>query len=168
MTRSIRKHVHAPVLALDASYMPMVEIPRRKALRALATGRAQALDLRTWERRALRDVASGPLHAVVFPGVKARPETKPGFGRGLRSVLRRDGHRCQYAGCDRRGTTVDHVIPRCQGGPSTWGNLVACCQPCNARKGGRTPEQAGMALKRPVLGSRAVLLERLPPLAAGG
>jgi 5-methylcytosine-specific restriction endonuclease McrA len=41
---------------------------------------------------------------------------------------------------------LDHVIPRSQGGRSTWYNVVCSCLDCNRRKGGRTPEQAGMRL----------------------
>lgn len=59
-----------------------------------------------------------------------------------RGVLARDCHRCAY--CGRRGTTIDHVLPRCQGGKSTWLNCVAACEKCNGAKKGRTPEQAGM------------------------
>ena len=46
----------------------------------------------------------------------------------------------------RSATTIDHVVPRCQQGPSTWGNSVAACRTCNERKGGRTPQEAGMRL----------------------
>ena len=168
MTRTTRQHRTRTVLALDAQYMPMVEISRRKALKALATGRAHALDLRTWSALGLHEVASMPFHAVVFPRAKAVNELKLGHGRGTSGVLRRDGYRCQYAGCSRRGTTLDHVVPRCQGGLSTWSNLVACCLACNSRKGGRTPEQAGMQLKAPVRSPRALLLERFHALVAGG
>jgi 5-methylcytosine-specific restriction endonuclease McrA len=60
---------------------------------------------------------------------------------------------CQY--CADALTTesysLDHVIPRSQGGLSTWENLVACCKDCNSEKANRTPEQAGMRLlKKPV------------------
>jgi hypothetical protein len=82
---------------------------RRKALKVLATGRAHALDLRTWSKLGLRDVASQPFHALVFAKVKAVAEAKFGLGRGTGSILRRDGHRCQYVGCSRRATTVDHL-----------------------------------------------------------
>jgi hypothetical protein len=167
MSRHTKKHRFQTVLALDAQYMPMVEMSRRKALKALATGRAHALDLKTWSALALTDVASAPFHAVVFPRTKAAPEMKLGQGRGTASILRRDGYRCQYIGCDRKGTTVDHVIPRCQGGQSTWSNLVACCGSCNTRKGGRTPEQAGMKLKAMVRSPRALLLERFQALVDG-
>lgn len=165
MSRHTKNHRFQTVLALDCYYMPMVEMSRRKALKALATGRAHALDLRTWSKLGLQEVDSQPFHAVVFPRVKAVAEAKLGFGRGTASILRRDGHRCQYVGCSRRATTVDHVIPRCQGGPSTWGNLVACCRECNMLKGGRTPEQAGMELKGAIRSQRRLLMERFHALA---
>lgn len=60
-------------------------------------------------------------------------------------VLRRDKHRCAY--CGRTATTVDHVLPRAQGGTSVWLNVVAACFDCNQRKADRTPEQAGMRLQ---------------------
>jgi hypothetical protein len=34
------------------------------------------------------------------------------------------------------------------GGKTDWANIVTCCIDCNRRKGGRTPEQAGMRLLR--------------------
>jgi hypothetical protein len=59
------------------------------------------------------------------------------------------GDLCTYCGNPtipgdrgRHGRTVDHVIPRCQGGSDDPSNLVIACRGCNSRKGGRTPEQA--------------------------
>lgn len=161
MSRHTKKHRFQVVLALDAHYMPMVEMSRRKALKAVASGRAHVLNLQTWVVVNIAEAVGSPIHAVVFPKAKAVSEVKLGFGRGTQSILKRDGYRCQYAGCDRKGTTVDHVLPRCQGGLSTWANLVACCQKCNSTKGGRTPEQAGMKLKAPVKSQRAILMDRL-------
>ena len=60
-------------------------------------------------------------------------------------VLRRDGHICSYCG-DNNATTIDHIIPKAQGGRDAWENTCAACQPCNATKGPRTPEEAGMTL----------------------
>ena len=34
-----------------------------------------------------------------------------------------------------------HVTPKSRGGKSTWENLVACCYPCNSRKGTRHPRK---------------------------
>lgn len=166
MSRTNKKHRTQTVMALDAYYMPMVMLTRRKALKALATGRAHALDLRTWTKLGLMDVASRPFHAVVFPRAKAVAEAKLGIGRGGAAILKRDGYRCQFVGCDRRATTVDHVIPRCQGGDSRWTNLVAACKCCNQRKGGRRPEEAGMALKAPIRSPRAILMDQLHQLVA--
>lgn len=135
MSRHTKKHKFQSVLALDQNYMPMVELSRRKALKAVATGRAQVLNLRTWTTLDLVDAVGQPIHAVVFPKTKAVSEVKLGFGRGATAILKRDNHRCQY--CGRRGDTLDHVVPRCQGGLSTYGNLVTACGPCNTRKGGR-------------------------------
>jgi len=46
---------------------------------------------------------------------------------------------------------LDHVVPRSQGGESSWENVVCCCHRCNRKKGGKTPRQAGMKLlKQPV------------------
>jgi hypothetical protein len=53
---------------------------------------------------------------------------------------------CAYCGNRSERMTIDHVIPLCQGGGNDPENLVVACGGCNSRKGGRTPEQAGMTL----------------------
>ena len=50
-------------------------------------------------------------------------------------VLKRDSYICAY--CSGEATQVDHVIPRANGGGHDLDNLVACCAPCNTRKGSR-------------------------------
>lgn len=76
------------------------------------------------------------------------PANEVKFNR--RNIFARDESRCQY--CGRRFPTkelsIDHVIPRSMGGQSVWENVVCACVTCNARKGGRTPEQARMTLIR--------------------
>ncbi len=68
-----------------------------------------------------------------------------------RNIFKRDGYTCQYCGKQPRTEelTLDHVVPRAQGGTSRWDNCVLACVECNKRKADRTPEQAGMRLKRP-------------------
>jgi len=63
-------------------------------------------------------------------------------------VYIRDRYRCQYCGDHRhaKDLTLDHILPRAQGGESTPANLVTACVKCNQRKGNRTPEQARMPL----------------------
>jgi 5-methylcytosine-specific restriction endonuclease McrA len=65
-----------------------------------------------------------------------------------RNIYARDSSRCQY--CGRKFPTtelsLDHVVPKSQGGKSSWENIVCCCIKCNVKKGGRTPEQAHLHL----------------------
>jgi 5-methylcytosine-specific restriction endonuclease McrA len=61
-------------------------------------------------------------------------------------VLRRDKYACQYCGNTKK-LTLDHVMPRSKGGKHSWDNVVIACEPCNSRKGDRTPIQAGMVLR---------------------
>jgi len=68
------------------------------------------------------------------------------------NVYVRDEHRCQYCvqKYPTRQLTLDHVVPAVQGGKKNWSNIVTCCISCNQKKGGRTPQQAGMRLiKKP-------------------
>ena len=69
------------------------------------------------------------------------------------NIFTRDGYTCQY--CSRKfrteELTFDHVIPIAKGGKKTWENITTACWRCNNKKSGRTPEEAGMKLKkRPV------------------
>ena len=65
-----------------------------------------------------------------------------------KNILIRDSFSCQYCGQDHSSAelTLDHIIPKVQGGKNDWTNVVACCRSCNVHKGGRTPRQAGMSL----------------------
>ncbi len=64
----------------------------------------------------------------------------------FRAVLARDGGACVYCGIPvvRRGpglhrapnlATLDHVVPRSQGGPTRADNLVLACAACNNERG---------------------------------
>ncbi|MBS1257532.1 MAG: hypothetical protein MAG551_00576 [Candidatus Scalindua arabica] len=76
------------------------------------------------------------------------PKTRVKFNR--KNIFARDKNICQY--CGKRFPTselsLDHVVPRTQGGISTWKNIVCACTDCNKHKGGRRPLEAGMKLIR--------------------
>ena len=65
-----------------------------------------------------------------------------------KNLFARDEHTCQYCGRSQPAhkLSMDHVVPRSHGGPTTWENIVCCCLRCNSRKGGRTPKEARMNL----------------------
>ena len=63
------------------------------------------------------------------------------------NLFLRDKFRCVYCGSNKE-LTFDHVIPRSHGGRTTWENVATACAPCNLRKGGRTPREAGMHVER--------------------
>ena len=67
-----------------------------------------------------------------------------------RNVFKRDKYTCQYCGRQPGGDelTIDHVVPRAQGGESSWKNCVLACWQCNAEKADRTPAQARMKLRK--------------------
>lgn len=74
------------------------------------------------------------------------PSTAVTFSR--RNIYKRDRYTCQYCGIQpgSEELTIDHVLPRSQGGVSTWENCVLACVNCNKRKANRTPAQARMPL----------------------
>ncbi len=57
----------------------------------------------------------------------------------------RDGTDCVYCG-EPDANHVDHVMPLSLNGSHTPQNLVLSCKACNSGKGGRTPEDADMAI----------------------
>jgi 5-methylcytosine-specific restriction endonuclease McrA len=68
-----------------------------------------------------------------------------------RNIFKRDHYTCQYCGAQpgMDELTLDHVLPRAQGGTSSWDNCVLACLACNKRKADRTPPQAQMKLRKP-------------------
>jgi len=64
-----------------------------------------------------------------------------------RNIFLRDDYTCQYCGVKNPDKlTLDHVLPKWQGGKDSWENLVCACFKCNSKKGGRTPSEASMPL----------------------
>ncbi len=49
-------------------------------------------------------------------------------------ILRKFNHRCAYCGSSD-DVGLDHVVPLCNGGGTTFTNVVPCCVDCGRRKG---------------------------------
>lgn len=132
-------------LLLSQSYEPIKVISWQRAITLLTLGKIEVVEEYDREVRAVSVVLRTP--AVVRLLRAFRRHQKPvKFSRV--NIYTRDKHRCQYCGCKAAvaDLTYDHVVPRSQGGQTTWTNIVTCCYECNRTKANRTPQQAGMRL----------------------
>jgi 5-methylcytosine-specific restriction endonuclease McrA len=130
------------VLVLNATYEPINVCTVRRAVVLLMKEKAEVLE---HGDRVLHSGTSTVARPVVIRLVSYVRVPRDTHRRKItrRAVFARDDWTCQYCG-SRGNLTVDHVIPRSKGGPSTWDNIVASCAPCNRRKGDALPKQAGM------------------------
>ncbi len=154
-----------PVLVLNRVFQPVRITTARRAIKQMFNDTACAMtpdgdliDFERWLSLPVRDglddsirLLHGQLRVprVVHLRHYAR-RRQPQVRLTRRNVMLRDAFQCQY--CAHRGPAVDldidHVLPRSRGGADSWDNLVTACQPCNRRKGRRTPPEAGMPLIR--------------------
>lgn len=54
---------------------------------------------------------------------------------------------CAYCGVRTDKLEMEHIIPISRGGAHVPDNIVPACRQCNATKGARTPDEAGLALR---------------------
>jgi len=156
------------VLALSCHFIPMAEISRRKAIKAIVTRKADIItNPKTLETSSWIEPGQ-PIKMIIYKMVSKSPgEPRLHSGnKGLKAIIRRDGHRCCYCGAKLKGTncTVDHIVPRSKGGQTNWKNLVACCFRCNQMKGSKLLEESGMTLLRRPTTPTMVLMERFHKL----
>jgi 5-methylcytosine-specific restriction endonuclease McrA len=139
--------LHAPVLVLNASYEPINVCAARRAIVLVLKGVAMAEEENGHFLHAAR-VAMRVPSVIRLLEYRRIPHQTRALSR--KNILLRDRNTCQYCSVALASgeLTLDHVIPRSRGGSSTWENLVACCHPCNRRKGNQTPIEAGMKLGR--------------------
>jgi 5-methylcytosine-specific restriction endonuclease McrA len=134
-------------LVLDPGYQPVARVSWERALTLFWMGKVEVVE--EYEDRVVRSTTL----EVKMPSVIRFLRAVRGKRRMVRfsreNVYARDSGKCQYCGSKvpRPESTYDHVTPRSQGGHTKWENIVIACLNCNQRKGGRTPEQAGMVLR---------------------
>lgn len=134
-----------PVLILNVNFEPLHVCTTKRALGLVMSGKAEIILNGRGVIRSSTAVHEIP-SVIRLSHLIKRP--RPRVSLSKREVLRRDEFTCQYCGRRMRYLTIDHVIPRHRGGPHTWQNLVAACASCNRQKGGRSPQEAGMNLRR--------------------
>jgi 5-methylcytosine-specific restriction endonuclease McrA len=132
-------------LLLNTTYEPLRVISWQKAITMLTLGKVEVIEEYDREVHSVSFSIKLPSVVRLLRLVKWRNEPLK-FSR--KNIYARDHGLCQYCGKQllRQEITYDHVIPKSQGGETSWENVVTCCVECNSRKGGRTPKQAGMSL----------------------
>jgi len=131
------------VLLLNQNYEPLNVCSLRRALVLVLGGKAEILEN---GRGFIHSVSRAwPVPSVVRLGYTIR-RPPPRVRLCRKEVFRRDDYTCQYCGRRTRSLTMDHVVPRHRNGKYEWNNLVSACAACNRRKGGKTLDQAHMAL----------------------
>jgi len=181
--------LNANVLVLNKFYQAIRVINVRRAFSLLCRdlaevihieadaqghSRWQNLDFQSWTELSLLKKEFEPddyewIHTVRLQiavpriirllGYDKLPRQDVKFNR--RNIYARDANKCQYCGKKMPTTdlSLDHVVPKSQGGKTTWENIVCCCIKCNVKKGGRTPDQAHMHLiTKPVKPKRSPVI----------
>jgi len=143
-----------PVLVLDAGYQPVNVVNLKRAVTLVYTGKAVILQA---DEQALLHAEKLVLQSprVIRLLVSIAHKVYRFFQVHLckRNIMARDRWRCQYCGGKEKPLTIDHVIPRSRFPANrpekidSWENCVTACLDCNARKGNRTPAEAGMQLR---------------------
>ena len=137
--------INLPVLVLNQSYEPLNICRVRRAVVLLYQGKAEMLENGTGFIHSATHNFSVPSVIRIDYMIK-RPRHERKLTR--LEVFHRDRYTCQYCGKESRQLTLDHVIPRHRDGQHIWENVVSACIPCNRRKAGKTPKEAGMRLIR--------------------
>jgi 5-methylcytosine-specific restriction endonuclease McrA len=157
--------LNTAVLVLNRNYQPVHVTSVRRALSLLYQGVARAIDdqYRLYEFMDWAALSASNHDSIATVNRRIRvprvlvlsayeylPRGRVRFSR--LNIYARDADTCQYCGrqLPRCDLNLDHVLPRSQGGKTSWENVVCSCVECNLKKGGRTPEQAGIKLlKKP-------------------
>lgn len=140
------------ILLLNSSNSPIMFVTPRRAVSLMLRNKVDVLS--NWDEILIPNfgVDKKPLMVPATLRLNVwvnRRYKMPHYRRSV--VFNRDDYTCQYCGkpVTPNSATIDHVIPRSQGGLTNWKNCVTCCSACNRYKGDCTPEQAGMSLLKP-------------------
>lgn len=142
-----KERLHRPVLVLNASYEPINVCAARRALVLVLKGVASAEEHGAGHIRSARAALQVPSVIRLLEYRRIPMQTR---ALSRKNIMMRDRYTCQYClkTFSANELTLDHVLPRSRRGDTSWENLVASCNPCNNRKGNRTPDEAGMKLAR--------------------
>ncbi len=147
------------VLVLNQTYEPINVCNARRAIRMMITGKADTVETNGLLVRS--EAMEFHLPAVIRLRTYVYVPRRSRIPFSKKNVMRRDENTCQYCGTRGGYLTVDHVLPRSREGRSTWENVVCSCRKCNAKKGNRTPDEAGLKLRRRPVQPKSFLFHHL-------
>ena len=132
-------------LVLSRGYEPIKIVSWQRAITLLFLGKVEVIEEYDHDIRSISLVIKIPAVVRLLSAIR-RNRQPVKFSRV--NIHGRDRYTCQFCGKKKpiAELTYDHVVPRSQGGKTTWTNIVTACEGCNRRKANRTPEQAGMRL----------------------
>jgi 5-methylcytosine-specific restriction endonuclease McrA len=137
-------------LVLNATYEPLSVVPARRAACLVLADKADMVEGDGTFLHSESLSVPSPLVIRLRYVVKVPYHRRTALSR--RAVFVRDDHRCQY--CGSLADSIDHIMPTSRGGSHSWENVAAACRPCNLSKRDRTPDEAGMRLRRPASAPR--------------
>lgn len=160
-----------PVLVLNSSWLAIYAKTVREALTDVIGDKAKIVHPTSFVMYGIDDwikqeeidgqnyIQSARFKILVPEVIVSRYDKIPNqpvvFSR--RNLWKRDGFCCQYCGIKPAPDeiTIDHVVPRAiwnkqkhETSVTCFENCVLACASCNRKKDNRTPEQAGMKLRR--------------------
>lgn len=131
--------MHGDVLMLNSDGLPVSVIPLstiswQESIKALVT---EKVDVLLWHDNWVVHSASWETLVPSVVMLREYMKVKSIVRYSRTNIYLRDEFRCQYCGItvDRTEATLDHVIPLCKGGRSTFENVVLSCHKCNCLKG---------------------------------
>lgn len=167
-----RPAVQRRILVINRNYQPITTISLKKAINKLFNETAVIIlppgaDTNVWceltwddwadlKPREGESVLAAAKRVFKIPEIIKTlefadlPQRKVKLSR--RAIYKRDNHTCQYCGkkapvdIDFEDLTIDHILPKCQGGKTSWENMALACVACNRKKDNKTPEEAHMPL----------------------
>lgn len=129
-------------LLLNSNYEPISVLPLsvinwQHSIKLMYLGRVTVIETYpNWLIRSERLAINVPSVAVTKDYFPHKKHVR--FSRY--NMYLRDLFKCQY--CDEvqdyEELTIDHVVPRVDGGATRWDNCVTCCKSCNFNKGSKT------------------------------
>lgn len=177
LQHNLKKIFNSPVLVLNKHFLSIQVCNVKTAVCALVTEKARVVNeqyktfsLEEWEAESAQieldegesSKYSGLLRSpsirifapqvIIIPDCEFNTTNIKVIRYSRQNIYKRDNSTCQYCmkKFEQRNLTIDHVVPRSKGGPSSWNNVVACCKRCNTKKMDKSPSELGWRSPNPI------------------